>query len=507
MIKLKLGKWGLKNSRRLITGALASVLMTISAPCWAFPVDFVEVPLGEALRTLGIVAGQNVVVSGDMRGTVTMHIADTDFDTAMKAICTVHNLSYIHQDDMVIVGDQKKLYNQEFFKVKHIDTKTLKKQLENIVEDAEDIVVDEAANTLSVMAAEPTLRRVEAAIKKLDVAQQQVTIQATVIELTEGKARELGLSFSQQGWTRQTMVSRRQSDQDNNGFIFSVAGKHEETSNWGKVWARPNVTVFDGHLAKVVMGDEVPVFTSTGSGSDSNANVNVEYKNVGVNLEVTPRINEKEKDIVTMTIKPSVSTISQWVESGNNKAPQISTRSVDTIVRVKAGETILIAGLLKEDELKNVKAIPFLSKIPILGEFFKERSKNKGKTELVIALTPVIVKDGEDGTPQVGLQTMTPKLHKDLNTMQSQKMDNNLTPLQQANYEKALGDLKDEKAALLQTLGMKEQELSKIINASKDKDDVIESLTKERDALFEALTENNKAIERLMTRLKAVEKR
>lgn len=497
----KFAKLGLKNSRKLISSMLASVVLGVAAPCWAFPVDFVEMPLGEAFRSLGVVAGQNVVVSGDMRGTVTIHIDDTDFDTAMRAICAVHNLSYAYQDGMVIVGDQKKLYNQEFFKIKHLDPKTLKKQLEAIVESSEDITVDETTNTLSVMAAEPTLRRVEAAIKKLDVAQQQVTIQATIIELSEGKARELGLSFSEQGWTRQTMVNRRQSDQDNNGFIFGIAGKHEETSNWGKVWARPNVTVFDGHQAKVVMGDEVPVFTSTGSGSDSNANVNVEYKNVGVNLDVTPRINEADKDTVTMTIKPSVSTISQWVESGNNKAPQISTRSVDTVVRVKAGETILIAGLLKDDELKNVKAIPFLSKIPILGEFFKERSKSRSKTELVIALTPVIVKDS-NGVPMVGMQTIKPSLHKELNTAQNEKVDYNLTSLQQANYEKSFAELKDEKMALLKTLGMKEQELSQITSASRDKDLVIAALKKERDALVEALSENNKAMGRLMLKLK-----
>lgn len=170
------------------------------------------------------------------------------------------------------------------------------------------------------------------------------------------------------------------------------------------------------------MGDKVPVFTSTSDSNDtdSDTSLSVEYKEVGVKLEVLPRINELDKETITLVIKPSVSTISQWVESGNNKAPQISERSAETTVRVKNGETILLGGLLKNEEIKSIKQIPFLSKIPILGEIFKSRSIEKKDTEIVIAITPTIVYD-ENGRPKVETQTSTKGLRDKLNELRAER--------------------------------------------------------------------------------------
>ena len=178
----------------------------------------------------------------------------------------------------------------------------------------------------------------------------------------------------------------------------------------------------------------------------------VEYKEVGVKLEVLPRINDFDKETITLVIKPSVSTISQWVESGNNKAPQISERSAETTVRVKNGETILIGGLLKNEEIKSIKQIPILSKIPILGELFKSRSTDKKDTEVVIAITPTIVYD-QDGRPRVETQTTTKSLHEKLNelrSMRTEEMVNPRTDLDakaEIDFEKAAKAAKKAKAA------------------------------------------------------------
>lgn len=135
-----------------------------------------------------------------------------------------------------------------------------------------------------------------------------------------------------------------------------------------------------------------------------------------------------------MVIKPSVSTISQWVESGNNKAPQISERSAETTVRVKSGETILIGGLLKDEELKTIKQVPLLSKIPFFGELFKSRSIDKKNTEIVIAITPTIIYD-DNGRPQVEFQKTTPALHNKLAELQQEKEVANLDTEAQKNLD------------------------------------------------------------------------
>ena len=332
----------------------------------------------------------------------------------------------------------------ETFKLKHIDPETAAKQIALLTE-ADKVMADKENHTLTVSGSSSLLYQVRQELEKVDVASQQVNIQAMVVELSKGNSRNLGLSYLSNPWSKDTSIGGY------NGFKFSVSGQHEETLSNGKVLARPNVTVFDGRKATILMGDKVPVFTSSSDStdSDSSTTMTVEYKDVGVKLEVLPRINEMDKQTITLVIKPSVSTISQWVESGNNKAPQISERSAETTVRVKNGETILIGGLLKNEEIKSIKQIPFLSKIPILGELFKSRSTEKKDTEVVIAITPKIVYD-EFGRPRVETQTSTKNLHDTLNKLRAERMNevNNPRTDMDANYEIERAKAEQEKAKL-----------------------------------------------------------
>lgn len=475
---------------------MCCTLLLSSNAAYAFPVDFSDAPIVDAVRALGVMGGRDVVVAGDIKGTLTIHIEDTDFDTALRAIATAYNLSYKHQDGMVIVSDQKQLNTMEMFSLKHLDPELFKKHLEPILANNDDAVVNSDLHAISVMGSQPTLAKVRELVDKYDVAQNQVNIQATVIELSKGKARSIGLNYGDNGWARDTRISLR--GDSSAGFSFSIGAKHEETLSSGKVLARPNITTFDGRKAKILMGDQVPVFTSTGSGTDSNANVNVEYKDVGVNLEVLPRINDIEKGVITLTIKPTVSTITEWIESGNNKAPQISSRVAETIVRVKAGETILIGGLLKHDEIKNIKSmLPFFSKIPVLGEIFKTRSIEKSDTELVIAITPVIIPD-KDGVPQVGFQQLTPNLHNELMGMQSEPKDYNLTPEQQAEYERQIKELDNKNQALDKAMAANnkeyEKKMAEIKSKMEAKDSEITKLKETCRKLTKELEANNNAI-------------
>ena len=306
------------------------------------------------------------------------------------------------------------------FKLKHLEPDYAAKQMGLLVED-DNVVVNSDLHSITVSGSSADLNRVERELQELDKAQQQVNIKATFIELSKGKTRDLGLSYTSDPWTKDTSQSGY------NGFVFGVTGAHEETLSNGKVLARPNVTTFDGRQAKIMMGDKVPVFTSSSDSTDTDADttMTVEYKDVGIQLDVLPRINEEDKETITMVIKPSVSTITEWVESGNNKAPQISERSAETTLRVKSGETILLGGLLKEEEIKNIRQIPILAKIPLLGELFKSRSLEKSQSEIVVAITPTIVYD-EDGRPQVEMQKVSPKLHEQLNKMQNEPEESNI---------------------------------------------------------------------------------
>lgn len=434
---------------KFTAAALAALMLTcnISTSVLAFSVDFAPgTPLVEALRALGYKSNKNLIVNGDLDGTIAMHMEDTDFDTVLRALSRSNDFSYEYFDDKqtVLIAPTDSMSSIETFKLKHIDPETAAKQIALLTE-ADKVMADKENHTLTISGSSSLLYQVRQELEKVDVASQQVNIQAMVVELSKGNSRNLGLSYLSNPWSKDTSIGGY------NGFKFSVSGQHEETLSNGKVLARPNVTVFDGRKATILMGDKVPVFTSSSdtSDSDSSTTMTVEYKEVGVKLEVLPRINEMDKQTITLVIKPSVSTISQWVESGNNKAPQISERSAETTVRVKNGETILIGGLLKNEEIKSIKQIPFLSKIPILGELFKSRSTEKKDTEVVIAITPKIVYD-EFGRPRVETQTSTKNLHDTLNKLRAERMNevNNPRTDMDANYEIERAKAEQEKAKL-----------------------------------------------------------
>lgn len=415
-------KFGSDFRSKKLAASVCLALTMMASNCYAFSVDFATgTPVTEAVRALALKAGKNVIINGDIKGSVSIKMNDTDFDSALKALSVAGNFSYEYMDGTVLVAPSASLNTIETFKLNYISPDSFAKQLGALI-SSDKIVADNEMHTVTVTGSNNVMRKVEDQLKKFDVAQKQINIKATVIELSKTKTRNMGLSYLSDSWTKDTSVAGY------NGFKFSVTAAHEETLGNGNVLARPNITTFDGRNAKLMMGDKVPVFTSTSDGSDtsSDSTLTVEYKDVGVTLDVTPRVNDADKDLITMVIKPKVSTISQWVESGNNKAPQISERSAETIVRVKSGETILIGGLLKDEEIKSIKQIPFLSKLPILGELFKSRSIDKKNSEVVIAITPTIMVD-EDGRPRVELQKTTPKLHHKLSELQNEpEMDSSV---------------------------------------------------------------------------------
>lgn len=476
---------------RKFTAAAALAAFLCANTGYAFPVDFAPgTPLVDALRALGYRSGRDVVINGELKGTVAMHMDDTTLEHALEVMSMANNFSYEFLNGAVVIGPQEAINSVETFKLKHLEPAAALEQFKPLVEDDEDIVANSDLHSITVAGSKAVLNRIRSELKTLDVAQQQVNIRATIIELNKSKAREMGLSYLSDTWSKDTSVGGY------NGFSFTVTGSHEETLGKGKVLARPNVTVFDGREATIMMGDQVPVFTSESDSTDSDADVTmtVEYKDVGVQLEVTPRINDLAAGTITMSVAPTISTITEWVESGNNKAPQISERSVNTTIRVQSGQTILIGGLLKEEEIKSIKAIPFLSKLPVLGELFKSRSIDKSDTEIIIAITPTIVGDDESGRPLVENQTLSPRLAEKLHKLEDETTEPNVQKEERLRMEEERKALKEREAEMQ----AREEKLS--ADEAKYKADK-EKLKKENEAMKDELERSTKLLRQIVARI------
>ncbi len=158
------------------------------------------------------------------------------------------------------------------------------------------------------------------------------------------------------------------------------------------VLSNPSITVINNKEAKILIGSQEPYVTSTVTTPSSGPTTTAESINfieVGVKLFVTPTIHED--DFITMKIKPEVSSVLRFLEtSNNNSIPVVETSEAETTVLVKNNVTIVIGGLIKEEQIKSTRKVPVLGDIPLISFAFKNVSDQTSKSELVIFLTPKI---------------------------------------------------------------------------------------------------------------------
>ena len=179
------------------------------------------------------------------------------------------------------------------------------------------------------------------------------------------------------------------------------------------VLSRPYVLTRNNRMATITVADEVPVPTSS-SLAQGQSQITFEYrKDIGIVLDVTPSINED--GLVNMIVSPKITTdTKQVVELGSGLEPHIfSTRSANTRVAVKDGQTIVIGGLIQDQTSETVRKVPLLGDVPLVGELFKRTQKSKSKIELLIFLTPYVAKEPKDLTGISDAEEQRSTLSKD----------------------------------------------------------------------------------------------
>lgn len=270
------------------------------------------------------------------------------------------------------------------------------------------IVADEKNNALVIYARPRDYRMIEDMIKRLDVVPLQVLIEATIAEVTLTNDLQYGLQwFFRQG-------SNNFELSDAIGSIANVAPTFPGFNyvlSTGRVQlvlsalanlthvdvvSAPQLLVLDHQTAALQVGDQVPIVSQSATNViTSTATIvnSVQYVNTGVVLEVTPRVNTS--GLVTLDIDQSVSEANATTTSNIN-SPTITQRRVVTSVIVKDGETVALGGLILDNQTNGRQGIPVLSDIPIVGNLFGTTTKNVGRTELLVLLTPRIVRNSGD---------------------------------------------------------------------------------------------------------------
>lgn len=407
--------------------------------------NFQKIDVREALNVIADFTDLNMVISDTVSGNITLRLKDVPWDQAFDIIMQSRGLDMRKNGNVVQVAPREEIAakekidltaRQEIGDLEDVRTesfvvnyqkgedivKLLSGDKQRILSKRGSAVVDQRTNTMFVQDTPSHLEEVRKLIKQIDVPVRQVMIEARVVEATDKFSRNLGVrlgynsldTFKIKGTNLNGNVGANKVASGplagttmpaatpnvnlptagaagvfsmllfNSSLskLLSVELSALETDSKGKVISSPRVVTSDKAEAVIETGTEIPYQTSSSSGATT-----VAFKSATLNLTVKPQITPDENVIMDIKVnKDSVGTIYAGV-------PSIDTNKVSTQVLVENGGTVVIGGVYSQVETNGEDKVPLLGDIPVLGNLFKSSAKLDNKSELLIFITPKIMKD------------------------------------------------------------------------------------------------------------------
>lgn len=426
----------------VILGIICSNIISVSAN----ELEAVDVDIRNLLTNIALANNLNIVISDEVQGNVSVKLSNINAQDMIKIIAENNNYTYQFKDNVIYISKGDKDINLYTMQINYLELDKIAQTINlmltgNLPDKIDDkdkktainnkVMIDESENTISFYGTLKQYEQIKNFLQEQDKPQKQVSLEAKVTAIQKDAAKDLGVSWE---WSKLPQspeheitydtvkhtvinedgskeeitdylpvdeVTRKWNDDENipgvirfgkgvDGYPyeFYYAAKIDALISDGKanILARPNITTIQGKEAVINIGSEVPV--PTVSTTNSTTTTSIKYREAGIILKCTPRVNED--GIITVKVHTEVSS-PMYVE--DMKAYRFQKRSADTIVRLKDGQTMVIGGLIGSDEAKQMSKIPFLGDIPILGNLFKHIQKSKSDTEVMIFLTAHEVND------------------------------------------------------------------------------------------------------------------
>ncbi|SVB22222.1 uncharacterized protein METZ01_LOCUS175076, partial [marine metagenome] len=280
---------------------------------------------------------------------------------------------------------------------------------QRLLDEEVAIVAEPVSNSLLVSASPRYFEQVEDMITQLDQPQKQVLIEVLLAEVTLDGTTEWGVQWNTTVDLRGKGISDQKREIDSikldgetivGGLTASLTGdnwnfilKAMQSDGRLEILSRPQILAADNMVANINVGQRVPVVTGSRITERGDSINNFEYQDVGVQLEVTPRINPE--GIVKMEVAPTISSLSSSTVavSKDFDAQVINNRSASTSVSVQDGQTVVIGGLISTEDDERVTKIPLLGDIPYIGQIFRKTKKKRVRSELLVILTPHVINE------------------------------------------------------------------------------------------------------------------
>lgn len=266
------------------------------------------------------------------------------------------------------------------------------------------VVAEEKTNSLLITGPPQTFSAIENLITKLDQRTPQVYIEVAIVDVTLDDDTKFGIEWTwtsnnttADGTPKETASTGFDLTKATTGLKYSVISDNLkallhalETRSNVKVYSTPRVTTADNVEATISIGQDVPYVTSERETYGGNVERSVDFKNVAVELVVTPHVNGESGTIALDVLQ----TINEIVgREPELNAPIVANRRAETSILVRDGQTIVIGGIIKENKERVTNAVPIISRIPLIGELFKSREWRNTKSELMVFLTPHVLQD------------------------------------------------------------------------------------------------------------------
>lgn len=315
------------------------------------------------------------------------------------------------------------------------------------------VLADPPTNSLIITASPKDYQMIQEVLAKLDIKRRQVYVEAVILEVTLGKNSDWGvnafgvedlvpgdytlfggsitsggvgllsaddLAKATTGLAGLSFGAVKEFSLGGTSF-FSVGGLVQAVAGDSdiNVLSTPQILTSDNQKAEIVVGDNIPIITSQSTTGTAQFQSQIERKDVGITLRLTPQI--LESDLVKLDVFQEISNVRPDPPQGvdvNEQGIITSKKSATTTVIVQDKQTVVIGGLIEDRVTDTVRKVPFLGDIPLLGWLFKSRSKEKTKTNLMIFLTPHVIRDPDD---LLALQQV--KSREMLGIIEDQKID------------------------------------------------------------------------------------
>lgn len=390
--------------------------------------DFREADIRNVLRILSYKSGVNIVPGPDVAGLITIQLTDVPWEKALDVILKTYGYGYERQGNIITVSTFEKLSDKrkiekelaeqeplvtEAFILNYAKAKEVMAALKEMLTPRGRINVDERTNTIIVTDSTSNMDRIRTIMPNLDSITPQVLIEAKVVEARIDNTDKLGID-----WTIKATVSGskqpmlwpfgKNTDTKYTPDAFPAATSTEfkygtldatqlsavlellSSRTDTNILSNPRIVTLDNQPASITVGTKWPVANYTYNSDQAKWQVSGwQYLDFGILLKVTPHVNKE--GFVTLDIAPEVSEQNGSVKFDTADVPILTTQETKTRVMIKDGETLIIAGLLKDKTTDTKKKIPILGDIPLIGLIFQKKETVIEKKDLLIFITPHII--------------------------------------------------------------------------------------------------------------------